>query len=347
MTTELVAAMRVHHGIRAAALLLATAALIATASAQDIFRGKEINLYVGSGAGGPYDAYARLVGRHLGKHLPGNPTTVVQNMPGASGRRLINFMTNVAPKDGTAIATIQRGIPFEPLMGVEGHFDVEKIAWLGNANNETNVCEVWHTSAVKTIDDVRTRGMVVGSSGPASTDSIYPNVLNTLHGMKFKVVEGYKSATETHIAMERGEVDGRCGISWDTLQALNADWLRDKKIRILVQIGLDKVPELADVPSVFDLSTTEEERQIWALWAAPLKMGRPFFAPPGMAPERVNLMRRAFDATMTDPDLRAEAAKMNLAVDSITGEQVAALLKRVYATPKAVVEKAALASKGK
>jgi hypothetical protein len=147
--------------------------------------------------------------------------------------------------------------------------------------------------------------------------------------------------------MERGEVDGRCGISWDTLQALNSDWLRDKKIRILVQIGLDKVPELVGVPSVFDLSKTEEERQIWALWAAPNKMGRPFFAPPGMAADRATLMRAAFDATMKDPELRAEAAKMNLAVDAISGEQVAALLKQVYATPKAVVEKAALASKGR
>jgi tripartite-type tricarboxylate transporter receptor subunit TctC len=323
-----------------------SAALLSSAFAQDLLKGKDINLYVGSGAGGPYDAYARLVGRHLGKHLPGNPATVVQNMPGASGRRLITFMNNVAPKDGTAIATIQRGIPFEPLMG-EGAFNVEKIAWLGNANNETNVCMVWHTSPVRTIDDVRTRGMVVGSSGPASTDSIYPNVLNALHGLKFKVVEGYKSVTETHIAMERGEVDGRCGISWDTLQALNADWLRDKKIRILVQIGLDKVPELAGVPSVFDLAKTEEERQIWALWAAPLKMGRPFFAPPGMASERVELMRRAFDASMRDGELRAEATKMNLAVDPISGEEVAALLRQVYATPKAVVEKAALASKGR
>jgi tripartite-type tricarboxylate transporter receptor subunit TctC len=206
---------------------------------------------------------------------------------------------------------------------------------------------VWHTAPVNTIEDVRTRGMIVGSSGPASTDSIYPNVLNHLHGMKFKVVEGYKSATEVHIAMERGEAEGRCGISWDTLQALNADWLRDRKIRILVQIGLDKVADLAGVPSVFDLAKTEEERQIWALWAAPLKMGRPFFAPPGMAAERVTLLRRAFDAAMNDPELRAEAAKMNLAIAPITGEQVAELLRRVYATPKAVVEKAAAASKGR
>src|SRR5437763_6099153 len=186
--------------------------------------------------------------------------------------------------------------------------------------------------------------MVVGSSGPSSTDSIYPNVLNALHGMKFKVVEGYKAATETHIAMERGEVDGRCGISWDTLQALNADWLRDKKIRLLVQIGLDKVAELADVPSVFDLSRTEEERQIWALWAAPNKIGRPFFAPPGMAAERADLLRSAFAATLADPELRAEAARMNLAVEAIGGAAVAALLKQVYATPKAGAEKAAAAS---
>jgi tripartite-type tricarboxylate transporter receptor subunit TctC len=330
------------HPTIAVALLLCTASL---ATAQDL-RGKDINLYVGSGAGGPYDAYARLVGRHLGRHIPGNPAVVVQNMPGASGRRLINYMINVAPKDGSAIATIQRGVPFEPLMG-EGQFDVGKIAWLGNANNETNVCIAWHASPVRSVEDLRTRTMVVGSSGPASTDSIYPNVLNALYGMKFKVVEGYKSATETHIAMERGEVDGRCGISFDTLQALNADWLREKRVRMLVQIGLDKLPELAGVPSVFDLASSEEERQIWALWAAPLKMGRPFFAPPGMPADRVDLLRRAFDATMADPELRADAGKINLAVEPSSGEQVAALLRRIYATPKAVVERAAAASKAR
>src|SRR5262245_44770668 len=309
-----------------AAALLATASASAAAS-QDILRGKDVTIYVGSGAGGPYDAYARLLARHLGRYLPGNPSIVVQNMPGASGRRLISFMINVAPKDGTAIALVQRGNAFEPLMG-EASFDVEKIAWLGNANAETNVCMAWHSSPVRSIEDVRTRGMVVGSSGPASTDSIYPNVLNALHGMKIKVVEGYKSATETHIAMERGEVDGRCGISFDTLQALNADWLRDKKVRMLVQIGLDKLPELAGVPSVFDLATSEEQRQIWALWAAPLKMGRPFFAPPGMTAERVGTLRRAFDATVADPELRAEAARRG--ASSITSASCKALHARSH-----------------
>lgn len=333
----------IHRAICASAVLFAAA--ISAATAQD-FKGKDVTLYVGSGAGGPYDAYARLVGRHLGRHLPGNPAIVVQNMPGASGRRLMGFMSNVAPKDGTAIATIQRGIAFDPLMG-EAHFDVEKIAWLGNANEETNVCMVWHTSPIRTIDDLRARPMVVGTSGPASTDSIYPNVLSYLHGLQFKVVGGYKAVTEIHVAMERGEVDGRCGIGWDSLQALYSDWLRERKVRLLLQIGLDRAAELSDVPSVFDLAKTEDERQIWALWAAPLKMGRPFFAPPGMAAERVSLLRRAFDATISDPELRAEAARMKLAIAPMTGEQVEQLLRKVYATPKAVVEKAAAASKGR
>src|SRR5262249_13572018 len=317
-----------------------------TAAAAQDFRGKEINIYAGSGAGGPYDAYARLLARHLGKHLPGNPSIVVQNMPGASGRRLISFMINVAPKDGTAIATVQRGNATATL-GAEPQLDVEKTAGPGTATAETNVRMPWHPARVRTIEPLRPRARVVGSSAPASTDSIYPNVLNFLHGMKFKVVEGYKSATETHIAMERGEVDGRCGISFDTLQSLNADWLRDKKVRMVLQIGLDKLPELASVPSVFDLAASEEDRQIWALWAAPLKMGRPFFAPPGMPAARVDLLRRAFDATMADPELRADARRMNLAVESSSGEQVATLLRQIYATPKAVVERAAAASKGR
>jgi tripartite-type tricarboxylate transporter receptor subunit TctC len=342
--------LRMKHRIRALIcgtfLGVLAASPISGARAEDYFKGKTVNLYIGSAPGGPYDAYGRLVARHLGQNIPGNPNVVVQNMPGASGRRLMGFIYNVAPKDGTAIATAQRALPFDPLMGVESHFDVEKVTWIGSANNETNVCMAWHTSAIRTIEDVRTRQFVVGSSGPSSTDSIYPNVFNSLFGMKFKVVEGYKAATETHLAMERGEVDGRCGISWDTLQALNADWLRDKKIRILVQIGLEKVADLADVPSVFDLSTTEEEKQIWALWAAPNKIGRPFFAPPDMAPEVSELLRRAFDATLKDPELVSEATKMHLAVEGITGEQVVALIKQIYATPKDVVAKAALASKG-
>ncbi len=331
-------------GTTVAVLSLATTT---AALAEDFYSGKEITLYVGSPAGGPYDAYARLFARHLGRNIPGNPNIVVQNMPGASGRRLMGFMYNVAPKDGTAIAAPQRAVAFDPLLGVDSHFDPNKIAWLGSANQETNVCIVWHTSPIMTIDDVKRREMVVGTSGPSSTDAIYPNVMNTLFGTKFKVVTGYKGAPETHLAMERGEVDGRCGISWDTLVSLNADWLKDKKVRLLVQIALDREPNLPDVPWVFDMAKTEEERQILTFWAAPNKMGRPFLAPPGLPEERVALLRNGFEATLKDPALRAEAAKMNLAVEGIGGEQVLALIRQVYATPKAVVEKAALAAKGR
>jgi tripartite-type tricarboxylate transporter receptor subunit TctC len=317
------------------------------ASAQDFYKGKDITLYSGSPAGGPYDVYTRLFGRHLAKHIPGNPNIVVQNMPGASGRRLMGYMYNLAPKDGTALGAPQRAVAFDPLLGVESHFDAARINWLGSANAETNVCIVWHASPIRTFDDLKRREMVVGTSGPASTDAIFPNVLNYLFGTKIKVVTGYKGAPETHLAMERGEVDGRCGISWDTLVALNADWLRDAKVRLLVQIAIDKEPALPDVPWVFDLAKTEEERQILTFWTAPNKMGRPFLAPPGLPADRAALLREAFAATLKDPDLRAEAGKMNLAINGLTGDEVAALVRQVYATPKAVVEKAALASKGR
>jgi tripartite-type tricarboxylate transporter receptor subunit TctC len=337
----------IRSGIGGAAALLLAVDAGSPARADDYFAGKEINLHVGSSPGGPYDAYARLLARHLGRHIPGHPGVVVQNMPGASGRRLMGFIYNVAPRDGTAIATAQRALAFDPLMGVDSRFEADKVNWIGSANNETNVCVAWHTSPIRSLDDVKTRDMVVGTSGPSSTDAIYPNVMNYLFGTRFKVVGGYQAAAQSNIAMERGEIDGRCGITWDTLVSLNADWLRDKKIRLLVQFALDRNRDLPDVPSVFDLAKTDEERQILSLWAAPNKMGRPFFAPPDMAPDRVDLLRAAFDAAMQDPALLAEAARMQLAVASITGTQVQALIRQVYATPKDVVAKASLAGRGR
>jgi len=326
-------------------LLVATIG-VTPAAAQDFFKGKDITIYTGSATGGPYDAYARLVARHLPRHIPGNPSIVVQEMPGAAGRRMMGYMQNVAPKDGTVVAASQRAVPFDPLTVADSRFDARQFGWLGSANGETNVCMVWHTSPIRTIDDLYKREMIVGTSGPSSTDAIYPNVINNLFGTKFKVVTGYKGAAETNIAIERGEVDGRCGISWDTLVALNQEWLQDKKIRLLVQFALDKNPQLPDVPSVFDMAKTDEQRQILTFWATPNKMGRPFAVPPGTAPERVALMRRAFEATMKDPQLIAEAAKMKLAVDSIGGEEVTKLINELYSLPKAVIAKAADASKG-
>jgi tripartite-type tricarboxylate transporter receptor subunit TctC len=316
------------------------------AAADDYFKGKDITIYVGSTSSGPYDAYARMLARHWGRHIPGNPNFVVQNMPGASGRRLMGHMQGNAPKDGTAIAAAHRALPFDPLMGVKAKFDPTKVTWIGNANDEVNICIVWHSSPIKTFADLRTHEMAVGSGGPASTDTIYPNIMNALFGTKFRVIHGYEAAAQTHIAMERGEVDGRCGMTWDALQATKPEWITEKKVSIPVQFALEKHPDLPNVPSVFDFARNEEERQILALWSAPNKMGRPFYAPIELPRERAELLRRSFDRTMKDPGLLAEVEKTKLFVAPTTGEEIAALIERIYATPADVVARALDASKG-
>jgi tripartite-type tricarboxylate transporter receptor subunit TctC len=339
--------MRVSPCLGLCAIGLSLVASGAARAEDDFFKGKDVTLYVGSPAGGPYDTYARLMARHLADHIPGHPDIIVQNMPGASGRRLMGYLYKLAPRDGTAIGAPQRAVAFAPLLGEDSQFDAREMAWLGSANRETNVCMVWHTSAIKTIDDVKSHDMNVGASGPSSLDAIDPHLMNALFGMRFKVIGGYVGAPQSDLAMERGELDGRCGISWDTLVSLKTDWLAGKLIRILVQMGIDREPKLPEVPWVFDLATTEEQRQILSFWTAPDKMGRPFVAPPGLPADRIALLRRAFTATLKDPQMRAEADSMKLAVDGIGGEEVTALIEQVYATPKAVVERAALAGEGR
>jgi peptidoglycan/xylan/chitin deacetylase (PgdA/CDA1 family) len=256
-------------------------------------------------------------------------------MPGASGRRLMGHMQGNAPKDGTAIAAAHRALPFDPLMGVKAKFDPTKVTWIGNANDEVNICIVWHASPIKTFDDLKKHEMVVGSGGPASTDTIYPNIMNALFGTRFRVIHGYEAAAQTHIAMERGEVDGRCGMTWDALQATKPEWITEKKVSIPVQFALEKHPDLPNVPSVFDFARNEE-RQILALWSAPNKMGRPFYAPIELPKDRAEILRRSFDRTMKDPALLAEVEKTKLFVAPTTGEESRAD-RRIYATPADVV----------
>lgn len=332
------------HCLVVAGALIACAA--PRASAQDFFKGKEISLYVGSAPGGAYDTYARLIARHFGGHVPGHPAVIVVNMPGAAGRKMIGYLANVAPRDGTAIGTALSTLAFDRLIGEDSPFDATKLTWLGSANQETSTCIVWHTAPIQTIDDVRRREMTVGSSGPSSTDTIYPNVLNDLFGMKFKIISGYTSGPLMSMAIEHGELDGRCGLTLSSLRSVNAGWMKDGKIRILLQIGIDKDPALPDVPFVVDLARTAAERQILTLWAAPNKMGRPYFAPPDVPAERVATLRRAFDAMVADPAFRADAEKTGLGANGISGEAVEALVKQVYATPADVVAKAAAAARG-
>lgn len=336
------------RAIGRAAIVLALAMFtLAGAAAQDFYQGKTISLYVGSGAGGAYDTYARLIARHYSRHIPGHPNIVVIDMPGAAGRKMIGYLYNVAPRDGTAIGTALSTLYFDPLIGEDSSFDATKLSWIGSANKETSTCIVWHSSPIRSIDDVRSREMAVGSSGPSSTDSIYPNVLNYLFGMKFKVISGYSSAPLMSMAIEHGELDGRCGLTLSSLHSVNLSWTKENKVRILLQIGIDKNPTLPDVPFIFDLAKTDEQRQILTLWAAPNKMGRPYFAPPDVPPERLTILRRAFDAMEKDPDFLADAAKTGLGAEGISGEDVEALVHQVYATPKPVVVQAAEAAKGR
>jgi tripartite-type tricarboxylate transporter receptor subunit TctC len=314
------------------------------AAAQDFYQGREISLQVGSGPGGAYDTFGRLLARHLGRHIQGNPSIVVVNVPGASGRRMIDFVYNVAPKDGTVIGTGLSTLAFDPLMGTDARFDAQKIEWIGSSNKETAACIMWHGSPIRSIDDVRQRTTAVGSSGPSSTDSIYPNVMNALFGMKFTVINGYTSAPQMNMAIEGGELDGRCGLTLSSLRSVNAEWVKNGKIRIILQFALERHPDLKDVPFVFDLARTEEERQILTVWAAPNQMGRPYFTSPGVPRDRLLVLRRAFDATMKDPAYLADAARIGVGADAMTGEAVEALVRRVYATPKAVVEKAGIAA---
>ncbi|HEY7662928.1 MAG TPA: tripartite tricarboxylate transporter substrate-binding protein [Xanthobacteraceae bacterium] len=320
----------------ALSILLAGAASAASAQEDDVagfFEGKTLRLIVGIGVGSGYDINARLLARHLAAHIPGHPAIIVQNQPGAGSLTMTNALYNSGPFDGTAIGASFNGMPTTPLLQPAGvRFDPVKLNWLGSTNRETQVTYVWHTVPVHSLDDVRTSELVIGAQAPGSTQYDYPVLVNHLFGFKFKVVTGYQSTSKINLAMESGEVQGTLA-NWSTLKALSSNWLAEKKIRIIAQWALKKHPELAEVPLALDLAKTEADRQALRLALARLEYGRPFFLPPGVPAARVQALRRAFDATMKDPAYLAEAAKLKIDVDPLTGEEVAALVEQVSHTP--------------
>ena len=309
-------------------------------------RARDLTIYVGSGPGGAYDTYARYVSRHLGRHLPDNPNVIVSHMPGAAGRRMIAWLYNIAPKDGSAIGTALSTLAFDALLGEASQFDALKLNWLGSANKETSVCIMWHASPIKSLEDVKVRPARVGASGPSSTDAIYAHMMNSLFGTKFAVIHGFTSAPAMNLAIEQGELDGRCGLTWTSLQSLNASWMKAGLVRVILQVGLEKHAGLPSVPYALDLARSEEQRQIITLWAAPNQMGRPYFAPPGVSAERVEILRRGFQAMSRNPAYKTDGAAMGLGSEPMTGEEVEALVRQVYATPQDVVEKAGRAARG-
>ena len=330
------------RGAAASILILLTAVSLGFAqSPAEFYKGKNIELYIGYSIGGGYDLYARVLARHIGKHIPGNPTIVPKNMEGAGSLRLANWLARVAPRDGTVFGTVGRGVPFDPLLGLPGtQFKAPDFSWIGSANNEVSICTSWGTSQITKIEDVFTKQMIIGGTGPSDDTVQFPEVLNGVLGTKFKIISGYPGGNDVVLAMERGEVEGRCGWSWSTITATHPDWVKDKKIHLLVQLALEKHPDLPNVPVIVDFAKTTEQRQIIKLIFARQVVGRPYLAPPGIPKDRLEILRKAFMETMVDKDFLADANRSKLEIAPVTGDKVEALVKEIYETPPAVAQKA-------
>lgn len=324
-------------GIAIFALVLTSP--IAAQPAGDSLAGKSVSMIIGFGAGGGYDLWGRTVGRHIGRHLPGAPTVIPQNMPGAGSYAAASYIFNIAPKDGTVLGIIARDAALGPLSGATGaRFDPTKLSWIGTPTKETNVCIAYHTSQVKSVRDLYEKQLIVGDTGPGTGTRSYPKALNELLGMKFKLVGGFPASSDVFLAMERGEVEGICE-SLDSIKIRRPDWIPTKKISILFQGGAEPNPELDGVPFVLDLARTGEQRQAIEFLYAGQGIGRPFVAPPDLPADRLKMLRDAFNATMTDPAFVAEAQKSKLDLEPEDGEHLAVLIAKIYATPKPIVDK--------
>ena len=332
----------VRRGVAAAALALASATIAFAQSPAEFYKGKTVDLMVGYSAGGGYDVYARMIGRYIGKHIPGNPTVVVKNMEGAGSLRLANALYNALPKDGTVFGTVARGAAFDPLLGNKAaQFDASKFSWIGSANDEVSVCVAWHTAGITKIDDLYNKELVVGGTGPSADTDQFPRIVNGVLGTKMKIVTGYPGGNDVSLAMERGEVQGRCGWSWSSVVSTRKDWYDSKKIDVLVQLALEKHPDLPDVPLILDLAKNEEQKKILTLVFARQALGRPYLAPPGVPADRVEALRKAFMDTMNDPEFKAEADKAQLEITPVAGDKVQQIVVEAYKVDPAIAKKTA------
>jgi tripartite-type tricarboxylate transporter receptor subunit TctC len=328
----------------AALLVLPLAPATAADSVESFYQGRTLTMVISYTAGGGYDLYARLLARHLSKHIPGHPTIVPENMPGAGGLRASNYLYAVAPKDGTVIGTFSRSIPTMPLLGTtSANFDGRKFSWIGSMSSDTSMCLTGGASPVKTFGDMLTKPVVMGGQNAAADSDIYARLYNKVFGTKIKLVSGYPGTNDITLAMLRGEVDGICGLSWGTIKVAHPEWLRDISVNFLAQAALKKDPELPDVPLALDLIGDPVKRKVLYLLFAPQAMGRPFAAPPGIPDDRKAALTRAFDEAMKDPELLAEAANEKMDIAPITGHEIDALLAELYALPPEVTVQAAKA----
>ena len=328
--------------LMAGALLICISSSSAAQDAvADFYRGKQVTIMVGFTAGGSSSLYAQALARHMGRYLPGSPNFIVQHVPGAGGLVVANTIANTVTRDGTAFAITGRTAAIEPLLGnANAKFDGRKFGWLGTANVEYTTCLAWHTAPVKSLQDAMAKELIVSGTGSDATEVVWPKAANKLLGTKFKIVLGYPGSTEMLLALERGEVEGNCGLGWTFIKLRKADWLRDKKINVLFQWSLRSHPDIPDVPLIIDRARTPEDRKLFEFLFAPQEMGRPFFAPPGVPPERLAALRLAFERTLKDSQFLADADKMGLEVQHVGGEAIEKLLDRLYASPREVIERA-------
>ena len=313
----------------------------AAQSSAGYYAGKTVKMIIGLGPGGGYDLWGRTVARHVGRHLPGNPTVIAQNLEGAGSFRAATYLYAQAPKDGTVLALLSRDFALGPITGTSGaQFDPTKFSWLGTTTTETNVCMSYKTAAVKTVRDLFERELLVGDNGAGTGTGNYPKALNALLGLKFKIIRGYAASVDVVLAMERGEVEGYCE-SLESVYGKRPDWIASKTVNILFQGGLKPNPDLQGIPFINDLAKNDDDRKAIEFLYAGQGIGRPFLAPPGLAPNVLKMMRTAFDATMKVADFIAEAKQKKLTLEPENGEYLERLINRIYATPKPIVERIA------
>jgi tripartite-type tricarboxylate transporter receptor subunit TctC len=332
------------------ALVLASAACAAialmpspasAATPEEFYKGRQMTLIMSTDAGGGYASYANAIAPYLADHIPGKPRITVQYMPGAGGLRAINYLYTAAPKDGSVIGMVHSSVPFAPLYGMSAaRFDPRKIGWLGSIDKTSGICVAWHTSGVKTWQDIFSKGLVVGSSGAGSQMETLPLMLNELFGTKIKVISGYKGGNEVYLAMEREEVQGRCGSLVSSINSTRPDWFSQKKVAVPVVIALERNPLFPDVPSLAEFAKDERTKQILELILSPMAMDRPILTPPGVPADRFRVLRAAFQEAVKDPRFLADAERQRIEVNPTTGEEVERVLARAFAMPPEVVKAA-------
>jgi tripartite-type tricarboxylate transporter receptor subunit TctC len=322
-----------------AAALLAFSGAAAQAADDGFYKDKQISLIISAGNGGGYDTYARTFAPHFSQHLVGHPNVVVQSMPGGGGIRAMNYLYEVAPKDGTTIGLVHSSVPFAPIYGIEGaKFDARKFQWLGSMNNASAMCVAWAASGVKDWGDLHEEGKyIVGGTGAGSQMETLPAMLNKLFGTKIKIISGYKGGNDVYLAMERGEVNGRCGGLVSSIRATRPDWFPQHKVTVPIMVAMERSPLFPDTPAIVEFAKDDRTKRILDLILSPQEIDRPMLAPPGVPAERMTVLRDAFMATMKDQKFLADAAKQKLEVEPIPGSRVAKIIEHAYAMPQDIV----------